>query len=145
MKPFRIQFVCFRTSPEALRLWEELGLTEWIHDQVERKHHWGVETCHLRISHEAMRAPKYMNIHLSPHSGEVPRVTHVGMRCTAEEAEEYRRFFSQRGIPIRAEYTTISHTSVPGRRFHDIYFATAAILGVDIEVSVDISQNAPVL
>jgi hypothetical protein len=140
MKPFRIQFLGIRTAPEAMGLWREMGLEKWAEDRVERQHHWGEETVHLRISHEVFSAPKYLNVRLDPSISE-PRATHIGMRATPEEAEEWRTFFSARGIPIREEYRTVAHTNI-NRRFHDIYFATAAILGVDVEISVEIPNDA---
>lgn len=140
MRPFRIQFIALtvRRTPEALRLWTELGLRKWALDWVDTEMSDGTRRIRkLAISHEAMEAPKYLTMI----EGTDEDVSHIGMRATAEEAEELRAFFARRGIPVRREYTTLSHTNIPGRRFHDIFFATAPVLGVDIEVSVELPPD----
>ena len=153
MKRFHVQFLALACStPEALEMWRDLGLKDWVLDSVIRQDQQatpdgptdegGRYLVDLALSLDAMGTPKGMPISrymtlINIGDGRA-HVSHIGMRATAEEAEEYRRYFAARGIHVRREYVTLAHANIPGRRFHDIFFATAPILGVDIEISVEI-------
>ncbi|HET8686853.1 MAG TPA: hypothetical protein VFM18_09330 [Methanosarcina sp.] len=71
-------------------------------------------------------------------------VSHLGMHCTAEELEEFRDFFSGRGIKVAQEVFTESHTNpvIAGKRkYNYVIFDTKEILGVDLKFIVRVDQQ----
>jgi hypothetical protein len=67
------------------------------------------------------------------------RASHLGMHCTAEELDEWRGFFADRGIAVVQEVDTESHTNpvIAGKRSYTYaIFDTFPILGIDVKFIV---------
>lgn len=86
------------------------------------------EVLHYRVGANWMR-----------HDTRGPSVSHVGMHCTEEELDEWKRFFQSRDIGIAQEVMTESHSNpvIAGKRwYHYCIFDTREILGVDVKFIV---------
>ena len=70
-------------------------------------------------------------------------VSHLGMYCSSEELEEWRKFFTGRGIRVAQEVFTERHTNpvIDGKRWYNyVIFDTKHILGVDLKFIVRLAQ-----
>jgi hypothetical protein len=68
-----------------------------------------------------------------------PRVSHLGVHCTAHELKRWRKFFEFRGIKVAQEVKTKSHANpaIAGKRlYHYVIFDTYDILSVDLKFIV---------
>lgn len=75
-----------------------------------------------------------------------PRVSHFGMHVTAEELDQWRAFFAERGIPVAQEVFTESHSNpaIAGKRWYNyVIFDTQRLLGTDLKFIVRLG-NPPV-
>jgi hypothetical protein len=67
------------------------------------------------------------------------QVSHLGMHCSAEELEQFRAFFEERGYSIAQEVKTRSHENpaIAGKRWYNyVIFDTRKTLGVDLKFIV---------
>jgi hypothetical protein len=139
------------TDPEAaIELLSALGAEEWIRDRVAAKGSvYGednlINEAELAFSYAIMPDKEFEVLHYvrGPNWMEDPSsensVSHFGMHCTEEELEEFRTFFSARGIGVAQEVNTFSHTNpvIAGKRqYHYTIFDTRDILGVDLKFIV---------
>ncbi len=71
--------------------------------------------------------------------GHLPRVSHFGMHVTAEELDQWRAFFAERGIAVAQEVETESHSNpvIAGKRWYNyVIFDTQRLLGTDLKFIV---------
>ena len=153
MKFFIEQVALCPINPQkAVALLREIGLTEWVQDHVvaEGRVHGtpGRNEADLAFNYDATRpegkplelevlhyarGPNWMEQH--PNT-----VSHLGMHCTAEELDEFRRKFADMGYSVAQEVFTESHTNPflleTGRKYQYVIFDTRAVLGVDIKLIV---------
>lgn len=147
-------------DPErAIKLLTAMGMTEWARDIVvargtvkpdlrrgEReedvtKHD---NVAHLAFNYQALGAAKELEVlnytaGRNWMEGHHPRVSHLGMHCSAAELYDWKQFFKRQGIRIAQEVDTLSHTNpvIAGKRWYNYcIFDTYAILGVDIKFIV---------
>ncbi len=138
-------------ADRARHLLEDMGLTEWVTDTVRATGTVGDMHCsnvaNLAFNYESggkdleleileyVSGPNWMSKHPTC-------VSHLGMHCAAEELEEWKIFFNERGIFVAQEVFTDDHTNqylVDNRRtYHYCIFNTRWILGVDIKMIVRI-------
>jgi hypothetical protein len=73
-------------------------------------------------------------------AGRPPMVSHLGMHCTAEELDAFRRKFADMGIRVAQEVFTESHTNPflleQKRKYQYVIFDTRDILGADLKFIV---------
>lgn len=163
MPQFKIQQIalCPKNPTAAIELLTAMGLKDWAHDHVVALGYVDVcphEVNDLRrdtskpVRNEADLAFNYEGfdekrelevLHYTAGenwlAGGEPRVSHLGMHCTAAELAEWRKFFDERGIVVAQEVLTWTHTNpvIAGKRWYNyVIFNTYEILGVDIKFIV---------
>lgn len=144
----------------AMWLLRDLGITEWVEDDViadvkmlrERPVEGSQNKAHLAFNYTGLAEARELEVlqykPASPNwlAGKTPRASHFGMHCTEEELEEWRAFFERRGIGIAQEVETVEHTNpvIAGkRRYRYVVFDTAWIIGVDLKFIVRILTPEP--
>lgn len=153
MKFFIEQIALCPTNPAAARaLLSELGLDAWVDDHVVA----GGKVYGEPGKNEADLAFNYQNTRPEnkPLELEVlhyttgpnwmaarrPMVSHLGMHCTAEELDLFRRKFADMGYRVAQEVFTESHTNPflleTGRKYQYVIFDTYEVLGVDLKFIV---------
>lgn len=153
MKFFIEQIALCPPNPErAIRFLTDIGLGEWVHDHVVA----GGKVFGEPGKNEADLAFNYQNtrpenkplelevLHYTsgPNwmEGRPPMVSHLGMHCTAEELDEFRRKFADADIRVAQEVFTESHTNPylleVKRKYQYVIFDTRDILGVDLKFIV---------
>lgn len=153
MKFFIEQIALHPADPEAARaLLTELGLSEWVHDNVEATGHvFSVPSSNsaaLAFNYQATRPDsKPLELEILHYTAGMnwmqtrgPAVSHLGMHCTAQELEEFQRKFDALGIKVAQSVLTDSHTNpfllANGRKYQYVIFDTKHILGVDLKFIV---------
>lgn len=149
--------LCPRDPEAAIKLLTELGLNDWVHDHVVASGKvfgmTGRNEADLAFNYQNTRpegkplelevlhyaaGPNWMNLHGAS-------VSHLGMHCTAEELEGFRRKFAALGIAVAQEVFTESHTNPylleVQRKYQYVIFDTRAILGVDLKFIVRIQAT----
>jgi len=144
--------LCPPNPAAAISMLKQLGLDEWVHDHVVA----GGKVFEASGNNEADLAFNYQNtrpegkplelevLHYTsgPNwmSGRPPMVSHLGMHCTAEELNEFRRKFSNMGVRVAQEVFTESHTNPylleVKRKYQYVIFDTRDVLGVDLKLIV---------
>lgn len=153
MKFFIEQIALCPPNPErAIRFLSDIGLSDWVHDHVVA----GGKVFGEPGKNEADLAFNYQNtrpenkplelevLHYTsgPNwmAGRAPMVSHLGMHCTAEELDEFRRKFADAEIRVAQEVFTESHTNPylleVKRKYQYVIFDTRDILGVDLKFIV---------
>ncbi len=153
MKFFIEQIALCPPNPvAAINLLKRLGLDEWVEDHVVA----GGRVFDQPGKNEADLAFNYQNtrpdgkplelevLHYTsgPNwmAGRQPMVSHLGMHCTSEELDEFRRKFQALGIGVSQEVFTESHTNPylleVKRKYQYVIFDTRRILGVDLKFIV---------
>lgn len=144
--------LCPRNPAKAIELLQEIGLVSWVQDHVvaEGRVHGvpGKNEADLAFNYDSTRpegkplelevlhytrGPNWMEQH-------VGSVSHIGMHCTAEELDEFRRKFADLGYKVAQEVFTESHTNPflveTGRKYQYVIFDTRSVLGVDLKFIV---------
>lgn len=147
---FRIeQIALFPTNPEAaMELLTAMGAGEWAKDHVVANGKVydtpARNEANLAFEYDMLTDARELEV-LEYTSGDnwmqndFPRVSHIGMHCTEAELDEWKLFFSARGITIAQEVHTDSHTNpnIAGKRwYHYVIFNTYFILGLDVKFIV---------
>jgi hypothetical protein len=136
----------------AFKLLNAMGAGEWAQDHVVASGEvFGLEgrnEANLAFDYELLSEAKefeVLNYTSGPNwmdlrSGADPhRASHLGMHCTEEELEEWRKFFKAHGHAVAQEVFTESHTNPvikDERRYHYVIFDTYYPLGIDIKFIV---------
>ena len=155
MKFFIEQIALCPPDPDRARaLLVALGLTDWVRDTVTAEGRVfgtpGVNVAHLAFNYEASApGPKPLELevlHYVAGSNWIDAgrrgasVSHLGMHCTEEELDAFRRKFAALGIPVAQEVLTLAHTNPyllsNGRKYRYVIFDTRSILGVDLKFIV---------
>jgi hypothetical protein len=153
MKFFIEQIALCPPNPDRARaLLAELGLTEWVHDHVNASGAVfgtpGRNAADLSFNYENTRPEgkplelEVLHYTSGPNwmAGMGAAVSHLGMHCTAEELEAFRRKFAAMSVKVAQEVFTESHTNPfllkTGRKYQYVIFDTRAILGVDLKFIV---------
>ena len=150
---FKIEQVAIapRLAVAAKRLLTDMGLAGWTEDTVKATGTVGdrhtSNMANLSFNYEASNGALEFEI-LEYTFGDnwlrgLPSiVSHLGMHCTAEELDQWKRFFADRGIAIAQEVFTDSHTNQflvdCGRKYNYCIFDTRQILGTEIKMIVRI-------
>jgi hypothetical protein len=150
----------------AKRLLSDLGLTQWVDDQVKARGEVMGEpdcenTANLSFNYQADRngdyvkndnafAPLEFEI-LNYVEGEnfcdyLPdwQVCHLGMHVTTEQLEEYRDYFNSKNIDVAQEVKTFSHENevIKGKRlYHYVIFNTQHLIGVNLKFIVRLNPD----
>lgn len=144
--------LCPPNPAAAINLLKQLGLDEWVKDHVVA----GGKVYGEPGKNEADLAFNYQNtrpegkplelevLHYTtgPNwmAGRPPMVSHLGMHCTDEELEKFRRRFADMGIRVAQEVFTESHTNPflleQKRKYQYVIFDTRDILGTDLKFIV---------
>lgn len=144
--------LCPPNPAAAINLLKQLGLDDWVHDHVIA----GGKVFGETGKNEADLAFNYQNtrpenkplelevLHYTsgPNwmAGRPPMVSHLGMHCTAEELDTFRRKFANMGIKVAQEVFTESHTNPylleVKRKYQYVIFDTRDILGTDLKFIV---------
>lgn len=153
MKFFIEQIALCPPKPElAISMLQALGMDEWVRDHVVA----GGKVFGASGKNEADLAFNYQNtrpenkplelevLHYmtGPNwmAGRPPMVSHLGMHCTAEELDAFRRKFADMGVRVAQEVFTESHTNPylleQKRKYQYVIFDTRDILGVDLKFIV---------
>jgi hypothetical protein len=144
--------LCPPNPEKAIALLCELGLDTWVTDHVVaggkvfgnaggneadlafnyQNTREGNKPLELEVLHYT-QGPNWM-------AGRPPMVSHLGMHCTAEELDKFRRKFADMGITVAQEVFTQSHTNPflleTGRKYQYVIFDTRDILGTDLKFIV---------
>lgn len=153
---FQIEQValCPADPAAAKALLSEMGLSEWAEDHVVASGHVfgapGTNEADLAFNYQSDEMQKPMELEVLHYtkgdnwmSRSAPRVSHIGMHCSAEELSEWRAFFAERGISVAQEVFTESHSNpvIAGKRWYNyVIFDTYEILGVDVKFIVRIER-----
>lgn len=148
--------ICLGGTPEtsvAFDLLNDLGATEWSFDTVlaqgevfgrkagnAAKLAFNYDICSGK-EFEVLQYVAGTNwVEHGPHVGQgPPRVSHFGMHVTAEELDQWRAFFAERGIAVAQEVFTESHSNpvIAGKRWYNyVIFDTVNLLGTDLKFIV---------
>lgn len=153
MRFFIEQIALCPPNPEkAIALLRTLGLESWVQDHVVAggtvRGVSGRNEADLAFNYENTRpdgkplelevlhytsGPNWMEMHPGT-------VSHLGMHCTAEELDVFRRLFADMGYKVAQEVFTESHTNPflieSGRKYQYVIFDTRRVLGVDLKFIV---------
>lgn len=160
MPKFKIEQIALcphRTlSHAAMELLEAIGLTDWTLDEVAAVGHvkdqpsMVTNVAHLAFNYQALTDARELEI-LDYRSGRSwmdgirGQASHFGMHVSREELDEWKAFFTDRGIGIAQEVDTLSHTNPfliqTGRKYHYCIFDTRMILGVDLKFIVRVESD----
>ena len=152
---FRVEqiAICPKDPAAAIELLTALGAADWARDHVVANGAvYGVEgrnEADLAFNYQLSADAKEFEVLHYTHGlnwmaepSRVNSVSHLGMHCSAEELEEFKAFFSGRGIAIAQEVFTESHTNpvIAGKRkYNYVIFDTKEILGTDLKFIVRIN------
>ena len=144
--------LCPPNPAAAINLLKQLGLEEWVKDHVVAGGkvfgESGKNEADLAFNYENTRPENkplelevlHYTSGLNWMAGRPPMVSHLGMHCTAEELEAFRRKFSDMGIRVAQEVFTESHTNPylleVKRKYQYVIFDTRDILGTDLKFIV---------
>lgn len=147
--------ICPTNPTLARELLIDLGLTDWISDNVHAagvaRGVIGENHAHLQFNYQAgsgkdEEANKPLELEILHYTNghnwmakNPNTVSHLGMHCTSEELELYRKYFYSKGIGIAQEVNTLAHTNPAikdSRRYQYAIFDTKDILGVDLKFIV---------
>ncbi len=135
----------------AVQLLRELGLTDWVHDNVVAvgvvHGAEGTNAAALAFNYEASPPSGLLELEVlhytaGPHWMEHvrPSVSHLGMHCTEEALVQWRERFARLGIDVAQEVLTQQHTNPylleKRRKYQYVIFNTRPILGVDLKFIV---------
>lgn len=153
MKFFIEQIALCPTNPAAaINFLKQVGLESWVHDHViaggKVYGEPGKNEADLAFNYENTRPEgkplelEVLHYTTGPNwmAGRPPMVSHLGMHCTAEELDAFRRKFSDMGVRVAQEVFTESHTNPflleQKRKYQYVIFDTRDILGVDLKFIV---------
>jgi len=153
MKFFIEQIALCPPNPELARsMLTALGLNEWVHDHVVAGGKVfgepGKNEADLSFNYQNTRPEgkplelEVLHYTTGPNwvAGRAPIVSHLGMHCTAEELDKFRRKFADMGVRVAQEVFTESHTNPflieQNRKYQYVIFDTRAILGTDLKFIV---------
>ena len=144
--------LCPPNPAAAINLLKQLGLDEWVKDHVvaggKVYGEPGKNEADLAFNYESTRPEgkplelEVLHYTTGPNwmAGRPPMVSHLGMHCTAEELDKFRRKFADMGIRVAQEVFTESHTNPflleQKRKYQYVIFDTRDILGVDLKFIV---------
>ena len=144
--------LCPKNPAAAVNLLKQLGLDNWVHDHVVAGGKVygdpGKNEADLAFNYESTRPEgKPLELEVLHYTSgpnwmatRPPMVSHLGMHCTAEELEQFRRKFSDMGIKVAQEVLTETHTNPflleQKRKYQYVIFDTRDILGVDLKFIV---------
>jgi hypothetical protein len=144
--------LCPPNPAKAKILLSELGLNEWVDDHVVADGRVfgqsGSNEADLAFNYQNTREGnkplelEVLHYTTGPNwmAGRPPMVSHLGMHCTSEELEQFRRKFADMGIGIAQEVFTRTHTNPflleQKRKYQYVIFDTRDILGTDLKFIV---------
>lgn len=147
--------ICPANPTKARKLLDDLGLSEWFHDNVHAagivRGVPGENHAHLQFNYQAgngadATAGKPLELEILHYTDghnwmtkNGPSVSHLGMHVNAEELEQFRAYFYENEIGVAQEVNTMSHTNPSikdSRRYQYVIFDTKDILGVDLKFIV---------
>jgi hypothetical protein len=141
--------ICPANPEAAIKLLTEMGAAEWARDHVvaagDVYGEAGRNEADLAFNYDLLRGPEFEVLHYTRghnwmnEPSRVNSVSHIGMHCSEEELEAWRKFFADRKIPVAQEVFTESHTNpvIAGKRWYRyVIFSTKQILGVDCKFIV---------
>ena len=144
--------LCPKNPAAAVNLLKQLGLDNWVHDHVVAGGKVygdpGKNSADLAFNYESTRPDgKPLELEVLHYTSgpnwmatRPPMVSHLGMHCTTEELEQFRRKFSDMGIKVAQEVLTETHTNPflleQKRKYQYVIFDTRDILGVDLKFIV---------
>lgn len=154
MLRFKVEQIalCPKDPAAAIELLIALGAENWARDHVVASGFvYGVDGTNeadLAFNYDLVSGGKEFEVlhytdglNWMAEPSRVNSVSHLGMHCSAEELEEFMKFFQARGIAIAQEVFTDSHTNpvIAGKRkYNYVIFSTKEILGTDIKLIVRI-------
>lgn len=153
MQFFIEQIALCPPNPERARaLLGALGLKNWVEDTVVAAGKvWGepgTNVAQLAFNYENTRPDcKPLELEVLHYTAgrnwmarRGPSVSHLGMHCTEEELDAFRRRFADLDIQVAQEVFTESHTNPfllgNGRKYQYVIFDTRDVLGVDLKFIV---------
>lgn len=144
--------LCPPNPAAAINLLKQLGMDNWVHDHVVADGRVfgmsGTNEADLAFNYENTRPEgkplelEVLHYTTGPNwmAGRPPMVSHLGMHCTAEELDEFRRKFADMGIRVAQEVFTRTHTNPflleQKRKYQYVIFDTRDILGADLKFIV---------
>lgn len=144
--------LCPPNPAAAINLLKQLGLDDWVKDHVVAGGRVygepGKNEADLAFNYQNTRPEgkplelEVLHYTTGPNwmAGRPPMVSHLGMHCTAEELEKFRRRFADMGIRVAQEVFTESHTNPflleQKRKYQYVIFDTRDILGTDLKFIV---------
>lgn len=142
--------LCPANPSEAIKLLTELGAERWARDHVVATGSvFGSDTvkneADLVFCYDVIHDKEFEVLHYTrgynwmADQKRANSASHLGMHCTEDDLEEFRKFFFKRGIGVAQEVFTEKHTNpaIAGKRwYHYVIFDTKAILGIDIKFIV---------
>jgi hypothetical protein len=155
MPRFEIEQIALRPvdPAKAITFMKEIGLEEWAMDHVVAAGKvWdkdGKNEADLAFNYTGLNKARELEV---LHYTDGPNwmdargtsVSHLGMHVSAEQLEEWRAFFAEKGIPVAQEVFTESHTNPflleNGRKYNYVIFDTRNIIGVDLKFIVRIDN-----
>ena len=151
MLQFKVEQIAIHPQhpDKALELLTAMGAEQWVKDQV-------TAAGYVKASPAKNTANLAFNYDMAAENGKLEfevlqyvkgtswmqgqnRASHLGMHCSADELDEWRKFFARRGITVAQEVYTENHTNsaIAGKRWYNyVIFDTFAILGIDIKFIV---------
>ena len=141
--------ICPKDPEAAIELLTAMGAAEWAQDHVVANGQVfgqdGTNSARLAFNYDLIQGKEFEVLHYTAgdnwmnYSHRRNSVSHLGMHCSAEELEGWRKFFADRGIQIAQEVLTHSHSNpvIAGKRWYNYcIFDTKEILGVDLKFIV---------
>lgn len=144
--------LCPPNPAAAINLLKQLGLDDWVKDHVVAGGRVygepGKNEADLAFNYQNTRPEgkplelEVLHYTTGPNwmAGRPPMVSHLGMHCTDEELEKFRRRFADMGIRVAQEVFTESHTNPflleQKRKYQYVIFDTRDILGTDLKFIV---------
>lgn len=152
MLRFKVEQIalCPKDPAAAIELLTALGAENWARDHVVASGQvYGVNgTNHadLAFNYDLVSGGKEFEVlhytdgdNWMAEPSRVNSVSHLGVHVNAEELEEFKAFFAQRGIAIAQEVFTSQHSNpvIAGKRWYNyVIFSTKEILGTDLKFIV---------
>lgn len=146
--------ICPPNPIRAAALLKRMSDADFVNDHVTATGHvYGIEEpnsqADLRFNYSLLEdAREFEILHYTDGKNWMrPRghhASHFGMHCTAEELNNWRKFFFKENINIAQEVRTTDHTNpaIRGKRlYHYVIFDTKAILGIDVKFIVRRDQS----
>jgi hypothetical protein len=166
MMQFKIEQVALwpASSQVAKHFLMELGLTDWVSDQVAAKGEvYGVQDAENKatLSFNYQAAPESsLELEILDYNeglnwmdasvnkgvvSSIGAVSHLGMHVTEDQLDEFDRIMDKYGVRIAQKVRTQSHTNPAikdSRRYMYVIYDTRRLIGVDLKFIVRLPYQA---